>query len=92
MGTPNRGRGRGDDERADRGRNGPANSSYRLLTEEQVSQRWGFAVKTLQSWRAQRRGPKFVRFSQRMVRYREADVEAFIKNREVEPRAAARSR
>jgi len=90
MGTAHRGRGRGGDGRAGRSRNGPANSSSRLLTEEQVAQRWGFAVKTLQSWRAQRRGPKFVRFSQRMVRYRVADIEAFIKDREVEPEAAAR--
>ena len=68
----------------------PATFPSRLLTQEQVAERWGFAVKTLERWRAEGRGPKFARFSKRMVRYRETDIEAFIKNCEVAPEAMAR--
>jgi hypothetical protein len=47
----------------------------------------GVKVRTLEYWRAKRRGPKFVRYSARCVRYLESDLIEFLAARTVEPGA-----
>ena len=50
----------------------------RLLTPEEAAKILGVQVQTLAAWRCSRRYPlKFVKLG-RTVRYRKADVEAFI--------------
>ena len=40
--------------------------------------------RTLESWRQRRTGPRFIRYSQRCVRYRPRDLQAWIDARTVE--------
>jgi predicted DNA-binding transcriptional regulator AlpA len=49
----------------------------RLLTEVQVEATYGLARRTLQRWRLTGGGPTYHKLG-RSVRYRRADVEAFI--------------
>ncbi len=48
-----------------------------LVGEVELASRLGVSRSTLQSWRYSRRGPRFVKIG-RLVRYRVADVEAFL--------------
>ena len=48
-----------------------------MLDEHQAAEHLGVKVATLRSWRRAHKGPCFVRLG-RLVRYRVADVEAFI--------------
>ena len=49
-----------------------------LLTPEQVAKRLGIKVDTLKNWRTKKRnGPPYVKVGG-VVRYRPADIEAFI--------------
>jgi len=48
-----------------------------LLREAEAARRLGTSVRTLQKWRCNGKGPRFVRLS-RAVRYDPADLEAFI--------------
>lgn len=58
-------------------RNKPTSGS-RLLHERQVSAEFGFSRGQLRRWRRLGRGPVFLRFGRRMVRYRRRDLEKFI--------------
>lgn len=50
-----------------------------LLTEREVADRLRVSEKTLQNWRwAGEGGPRAIKLGKRAVRYRRADVEAFI--------------
>lgn len=49
--------------------------SEREVSEEKFSRR--ISVRTLQSWRARRQGPSFVKLEGRVL-YRESDVDAYI--------------
>jgi excisionase family DNA binding protein len=49
-----------------------------LLTVEEVAQFTGLSVDTLAQWRSQRRGIPFVKLSRNVVRYRQADLDAFL--------------
>ena len=49
-----------------------------LLTEAQVSRILGIKQRTLQQWRLTERGPKFLKLSARVVRYRLSDVQNWI--------------
>jgi predicted DNA-binding transcriptional regulator AlpA len=55
-------------------------SRTELLTIEQVSADYGFPVPTLYGWRHRGVGPASVRLGAR-VRYRRADIEAWIDER-----------
>jgi len=48
-----------------------------LLREAEAARRLGTSVRTLQKWRWNGRGPRFIRLS-RAVRYAPADLEAFV--------------
>jgi hypothetical protein len=45
-------------------------------------------VRTMEGWRFRGTGPRFLRFSNRVVRYRKADLDAFLQRAAVEPRMA----
>lgn len=66
-----------------------------LLTPEQVAEQLGVEVSTLAVWRCQgdscvdrRGGPKFIRIGG-LIRYRSSDVEFYISQRTVNPKAEA---
>ena len=52
-----------------------------LLTPEDVARATGLSVETLAQWRSQRRGIPFVKLSRNCVRYRQADLDAWIEQR-----------
>jgi len=51
----------------------------RLLTTEEAACHLGVSAVTLERWRSQRRGPRFVRYG-RYLRYRLSDLEAFLEH------------
>lgn len=58
----------------------------KLLTEADAAAYLGLSPATLSRWRWQGdRGPAWVRFSGRAVRYRLAELDAFIERAEVRP-------
>jgi predicted DNA-binding transcriptional regulator AlpA len=60
------------------------NEPCALLTEAQASQLLSLSTRTLQAWRGQGRGPRFVRAG-RAVRYRAADLMGWISEQTVSP-------
>lgn len=59
-----------------------------LATPVDVAEYLGVPVRTLSQWRHQGKGPRFVRVGKH-VRYRWADVEAFLNTNTVEDGASA---
>jgi len=51
--------------------------SVALLREAEAARRLGTSVRTLQKWRCNGKGPRFVRLS-RVVRYDPTDLDTFI--------------
>lgn len=49
-----------------------------LLTTDQAAELLGTTRRTLEDWRGRGDGPTFVKLRGRMVRYRPADLRAFI--------------
>lgn len=49
-----------------------------LLGEREVAAALSVAVNTLRNWRWKGEGPRAIKLGKRVVRYRRADVEAFI--------------
>lgn len=49
-----------------------------LLTCPEAAEFLGVPVGTLAQWRSQRRGPQYVKLENRLVRYRIADLEAYV--------------
>ena len=56
----------------------PKTSPSDMLDENAVSNALSVAVATLRNWRWLGEGPRFVKLGKRTVRYRRADVDAFI--------------
>ncbi|MBX3022001.1 MAG: helix-turn-helix domain-containing protein [Bdellovibrionales bacterium] len=52
------------------------NSEY--MTEGQVARRIGIKQRTLQAWRLKGDGPKAVRLSERMIRYKKSEVDRWL--------------
>ena len=63
------------------GASAPIADGRRLLTPEEVAELTGLSVETLAQWRSQRRGIPFVKLSRNCVRYRQADLDAWIEQR-----------
>ena len=65
-----------------------------LLSAEDVAGITGLSVETLAQWRSQRKGIPFVKISRNCVRYRQADLEAWLTERivrvEADPSIAER--
>ncbi len=59
-----------------------------LLDERQAAAALGAKAGTLRVWRTKGRGPAYVRFSSKMVRYRREDIDAYIAAHWVEPEAS----
>jgi predicted DNA-binding transcriptional regulator AlpA len=53
-----------------------------VLTEPDTAKWLSVGVSSLQRWRAQGRGPEFVRISQRRIGYRKSAVERWLASRE----------
>lgn len=49
---------------------------HTLLSTKLLSRRWNIAPRTLERWRAEGRGPQFVRIG-RHIRYRQTDIQTF---------------
>jgi hypothetical protein len=49
-----------------------------LLDENEAAAILNTAVRTLRNWRALRKGPRYRKIGQRLVRYHRADLAAFI--------------
>ena len=47
------------------------------LDENQVSKLLNISPKTLRNWRVQGEGPKFVKLSNRLIRYRRVDIDTW---------------
>jgi predicted DNA-binding transcriptional regulator AlpA len=65
-----------------------------LLCERDVEHDYRLSVPWLRRARLERQGPVFLRLGKRMIRYRRADIEAYLASRVVDTRAerpAARS-
>ena len=58
--------------------------SSTLLTEDAAARSLGLSASALRAWRQQGRGPRFLRIN-RTVRYRDADLRAFLEATIVEP-------
>lgn len=56
-----------------------------IMTEHEAAQHLALSVHTLRAWRAQRRGPAFVRIGRRAIRYRMADLDAYLQQGTVSP-------
>jgi predicted DNA-binding transcriptional regulator AlpA len=54
----------------------------RLLSEDEVAERFGIQPRTLQGWRVLRRGPRYRKIG-RLVRYAEADLLNWLESRPV---------
>lgn len=52
-----------------------------LLSAEDVAGITGLSVETLAQWRSQRKGIPFIKISRNCVRYRQADLEAWLAER-----------
>jgi predicted DNA-binding transcriptional regulator AlpA len=61
-----------------------------LLRERETAQLLNFSPRTLAAWRLRHRGPRFVKFARNSVRYRRADVVAFIESLSRDPVEGAR--
>jgi excisionase family DNA binding protein len=53
------------------------NSKTRLLTEDEAAAQIGCAVQTLRIWRVRKKNLPYVKLG-RMVRYQQADIDAYI--------------
>lgn len=51
-----------------------------LMTEKELAEYLGLKPRTLQFWRLFGRGPKFIKISSRLIRYRACDVQAWMDN------------
>lgn len=49
-----------------------------LLTEKMVSEMLGLKPRTLQQWRFVGRGPKYIKLSERVIRYKWSDVQDWV--------------
>jgi len=49
-----------------------------LMNEDELAALLRVSATTLQAWRHQRRGPPYVKLSWKTVRYRRADIEAYL--------------
>jgi predicted DNA-binding transcriptional regulator AlpA len=66
----------------------------KLLTPNDVAEITGLSVETLAQWRSQKRGIPYVKISHNCVRYRQVDVDQWVRERivrvELEPLTTVR--
>ena len=57
----------------------------RLLTDIEAAAFLGVKNQTVRTWRSKNIGPKYIRVSRNVIRYRAEDLEAFLADRVIEP-------
>lgn len=57
----------------------------RLLKQAEAAELLNVQSRTMESWRMRGIGPRFVRYTARAIRYRPADLHAFLERHEVAP-------
>ena len=62
----------------------------RYVSAKEINQIYGISPKILSVWRLKRVGPKFIQLGPKMFRYKIADLEAWIKENEIETREIRR--
>lgn len=69
-----------------------SSEANQMVSGPEAAKFLGISKKTIEHWRQQKKGPPFVRLSTRAVRYRIADLLAFIERKtvdnEIAPEAA----
>lgn len=65
-----------------------AMDALRTLNETEAAEILGLSVKTIRYWRWSQRGPRYLKLGNR-VKYRAADLEAWMEERTVNPEARA---
>jgi predicted DNA-binding transcriptional regulator AlpA len=68
-------------ERPGPGDDNAARLSTKLLTPVAVAEITGLSVETLAQWRSQRKGIPFLKLSRNVVRYQQADLDAWLRER-----------
>jgi hypothetical protein len=63
---------------------------HELLTERETAPLLRLTVKTLQSWRALKKGPRFVRVGRRIL-YARSEIERFITTNTIETASCQRA-
>jgi len=64
------------------------NEADKLFNSDEAAKYLDIDRRTLEGWRYRRNvGPKFLRYSNRVVRYRKSDLDAFLERSVVEPEA-----
>lgn len=63
----------------------PLASKTHLLATREVAELFGVHKDTVKAWRMRRSGPRYIKFSRRLVRYRLIDVENFLERQAMEP-------
>jgi len=56
-----------------------------LMNERDAAALLSVSQKTLQAWRCRNEGPAYARINARLIRYKRADLQAFIASKTVEP-------
>jgi predicted DNA-binding transcriptional regulator AlpA len=56
-----------------------------MLAEDDAAAVLGVTPRTMSLWRERKTGPRYVRMTQRIVRYSRSDLQAFIASKTVEP-------
>jgi predicted DNA-binding transcriptional regulator AlpA len=59
----------------------PETNPDELIDEKQVSTEHNINLHTLRKWRCKNRGPRFIKLSRGIVRYRRRDVAAWLASR-----------
>jgi predicted DNA-binding transcriptional regulator AlpA len=57
---------------------GSGNIKDELMCTKAAAKRLGIGHQTLEKWRSQNRGPRFVKIGRKAVRYRSSDLTAFV--------------
>ena len=63
-----------------------------LLTPAEAADRLAVSAKTLERWRSTGDGPPYIALGRRLVRYRRADVDAFVRRQKTANTAQRRQR
>jgi predicted DNA-binding transcriptional regulator AlpA len=57
----------------------------KTLSPRDVEQEFGFAIRTLEKWRGESKGPPWIQTG-RLVRYRRTDIEAWLDANTIRPK------
>ena len=61
------------------------NEMDHAITETEAAAYLGISKKTAQNWRTLNRGPKYIRISQRCIRYMKSDLKEYLMSKRIVP-------